>query len=200
MQVASFCGSLGSMSANAAALDVATRRVLETGHDIIAVAGLESIPPFHPEQVDDPAAVVSEFRRSLESCDAVLLSAPEYAGGVAGLTKNALDWLVGSGSLYHRTVGVLSAGTTGGAHAIEQLVRTLSWQGALVVAVLGIDAPRPKMDERGVFTDDATISAIEAWADKVIAAANASPSDRTEMVATIVTSYGIDAQRFGTIP
>jgi chromate reductase len=199
MRVASFCGSLGSMSANAAALDVATRRVLETGHDIVTVTGLESIPPFHPEQVDDPAAVVSEFRRSLESCDALLLAAPEYAGGVAGSTKNALDWLVGSGSLYHRTVGVLSAGTTGGAHAIEQLVRTLSWQGALVVAVLGIDAPRTKMDVHGVFTDDATISAIEEWADNVIAAADASPSERTEMVSTIVTSYGIDPQRFGTI-
>jgi chromate reductase len=199
MQVASFCGSLGSMSANAAALDVATRRVLEAGHHIVVVSGLDSIPPFNPEQVDDPAAVVSEFRRSLESCDAVLLSAPEYAGGVAGLTKNALDWLVGSGSLYHRSAGVLSAGTTGGVQAIDQLVRTLSWQGALVVAELGIDAPRTKMDAHGAFSDEATISAIEAWTDKVIAAASASPSVRMAMVSAIVTNYGIDPQRFGTI-
>lgn len=199
MRIASFCGSLGSMSTNAAALDIATRRVLETGHDIVAVTDLELIPPFHPEKVDDPAAVVAQLRRLLESCDAVLLAAPEYAGGVAGSTKNALDWLVGSGSLYHRTVGVLSAGTTGGKHAIEQLVRTLSWHGALVVAVLGVDAPRTKMDAEAVFTDDATISAIEAWADIVIAAASASPSERLEMVSNVVMSYGIDPQRFGTI-
>ena len=199
MRIASFCGSLGSMSANAAALDIATRRVLETGHDIVAVTDLELIPPFHPEKVDDPAAVVAQLRGLLESCEAVLLAAPEYAGGVAGSTKNALDWLVGSGSLYHRTVGVLSAGTTGGKHAIEQLVRTLSWQGALVVAVLGVDAPRTKMDAQAVFTDDATISAIEAWADIVIAAASASPSERLEMVSNVVMSYGIDPQRFGTI-
>ena len=187
------------MSTNAAALDIATRRVLETGHDIVAVTDLELIPPFHPEKVDDPAAVVAQLRRLLESCDAVLLAAPEYAGGVAGSTKNALDWLVGSGSLYHRTVGVLSAGTTGGKHAIEQLVRTLSWQGELVVAVLGVDAPLTKMDAQAVFTDATTISAIEAWADIVIAAASASPSERLEMVSNVVMSYGIDPQRFGTI-
>jgi NADPH-dependent FMN reductase len=31
--------------------------------------------------------------------DAVLVSTPEYAGGMPGALKNALDWLVGSGEL-----------------------------------------------------------------------------------------------------
>ena len=30
----------------------------------------------------------------------MLIAAPEYAGAIAGVMKNALDWIVGSGDLY----------------------------------------------------------------------------------------------------
>jgi chromate reductase, NAD(P)H dehydrogenase (quinone) len=194
-----WCGSLGERSANAAALDVAVRRVQRTGGEVSRIDGLESIPPFHPDRVDHPGRNVVEFQKKLESCDAVLLAAPEYAGGVAGAVKNALDWLVGSGSLYHRTLGVLSAGTTGGENAIEQLVRTLSWQGALVAGVLGITAPHTKMNNDEGFTDPNTITEIEAWTDRVIEAAEGTPSGRLEIVAAVVSRYGIDPARFGTL-
>ena len=46
------------------------------------------------------------FRAALKSANAVLLSSPEYAHGVPGVLKNALDWLVGSGEL----VGLLPEG------------------------------------------------------------------------------------------
>jgi NAD(P)H-dependent FMN reductase len=49
--------------------------------------------------------------------DAVLIAAPEYAGGVAGTIKNALDWIVGSGELDTKPVAGISAGTSGGAFA-----------------------------------------------------------------------------------
>jgi len=39
------------------------------------------------------------FRRRLDCADAVLISSLEYAHGVAGVLKNALDWVVGSGEL-----------------------------------------------------------------------------------------------------
>ena len=44
-------------------------------------------------------ASVIEFRRELQKCDGVLISSPEYAHGVPGVLKNALDWIVGSGEL-----------------------------------------------------------------------------------------------------
>ncbi len=114
--------------------------------------------------------------------------------------KNALDWLVGSGSLYRRCVGVLSAGTTGGTFAIDQLVRTISWQGGLVVSVLSIAAPKTKMnDSTGVFNERETLGSIEDWTAQTVGAATASPPDRLAMVAMVVTRYGIDPTRFGTL-
>jgi NAD(P)H-dependent FMN reductase len=144
--------------------------------------------------------VVEALRTTLESCDGVLLAVPEYAGGLAGAVKNALDWLVGSGSLYHRPVVVLSAGTTGGGFGLEQVIRTLSWQGALVVDDLSIAAPRTKMDVDARFVDRDTITGIEGWADQLIAAVSATPAERLILVANVVAPYGIDRARFGDLP
>jgi len=39
-----------------------------------------------------------DFRIRLQAADGVLISSPEYAHGVPGAMKNALDWVAGSGS------------------------------------------------------------------------------------------------------
>ena len=50
----------------------------------------------------------------------------------------------------------------------QQLIRSLTWQGAHVVAHLGIPAPRTKSDEQGQFTDAETITALEGIALEVV--------------------------------
>ena len=169
------CGSLGSASANRAALEIAVDHLSTADHTVVPVERLAEVPAFQPQLVDDAGPEVDSLRETLESCDGVLLAVPEYAGGLAGVVKNALDWLVGSASLYHRPFVVLSAGTTGGQFALEQVIRTLSWQGALVVDNLSIAAPRTKMDIDGRFIDPDTIAAIERWASQLIAAVGATP-------------------------
>jgi chromate reductase len=199
MRVGAWCGSLGQGSANAAALAVAAEAVAGRGVEVLPVDGLDEIPPFRAELVDTPPDAVADFRTAIESVDGVLMAAPEYAGGLAGVVKNALDWLVGSGSLYHRLVGVMSAGTTGGEFAIEQLVRTVSWQGGLVVATLSIASPRTKQDDRGAFTDPATLTAIREWSGTVVDAHGEPATARLARVASIVAPLGIDPERFGDL-
>jgi|SRR5690349_3766041 len=199
MRIGTWSGSLGAGSANAAALDAARDALVDRGVDVVAIDGLADIPPFRADLVDDAPSAVAAFRAAVESVDGLLVAAPEYAGGVAGVVKNALDWLVGSGSLYHRVVGVLSAGTTGGTFAIEQLVRTISWQGGLVVATLPVASPRTKQDDAGAFTDAGTLRAIAAWAGAVADAVDESASERLARVAPILTPLGIDVARFGDV-
>jgi NAD(P)H-dependent FMN reductase len=199
MRVGMWCGSLGPGSANAAALSIAAAALGAAGVDPVTIEGLEAIPPFRADLVDAATAPVESFRAAVESVDGILMAVPEYAGGIAGVAKNALDWLVGSGSLYHRPVAALSAGTTGGAFAIEQLVRTVSWQGGLVVATLGVDAPRTKQDASGAITDAATVAAIGEWAATLLTAVREPPAQRLARVAAIVAPLGIDPERFGDV-
>jgi chromate reductase, NAD(P)H dehydrogenase (quinone) len=200
MQIVSMCGSLGSTSANRLALNVAIQRLQSAGFvDSVVDVPLVHIPMFNPDSVDDPPADVANMRSLLEAADGVLLAAPEYAGGLSGGIKNALDWLVGSSSIHHRPIAVLSAGTTGGRFAIEQLVRTLSWQGALTVGTLAIGAPRTKIEPGVGLVDADTVHAIEQWADALVAAMSMGSVALLERVASIVTPFGIDATRFGAL-
>jgi len=178
---------------------VAAARLERAGHTTRSIGFVESTPPFDPALVEGPPDSVTRLQRHVRSCDALLIAAPEYAGGVAGTTKNALDWLVGDATIYRTVIGVASAGTTGGSHAVEQLVRTISWQGGWVVATLGVGAPRTKSDEHGSFTDEATLAEIAAWTDTVVDAAEGSAADRLGVLSAVVSRFGIDPARVGEI-
>ncbi len=188
------------MSANRLALDLAIDRLVSEGStDSVVDVPLRNVPMFDPDRVDEPPTEVAHMRSLLEAADGVLLAAPEYAGGLAGGMKNALDWLVGSSSIHRRPIVILSAGTTGGEFAIEQLVRTLSWQGALTVGTLGIHAARTKIEPGVGFVDAETVRHIEHWMHELVAAISMSPESLLERVTRVVGPFGIDPARFGDL-
>lgn len=194
------CGSLQRLSANAAVLDVVRERAVAAGTTIIDFAALRDVPPFDPDHGDDPGDAVTMLRGAVGVADAVVIAAPEYAGSLAGVLKNALDWLVGTGELYQRVVGVLSAGTTGGVYAREALVRTLVWQGAHVVASLGVEAPRTKSDADGRITDPDTMDAIGALTDVVLRAVELDPAERATLRRAVAEGAGVDPARIAAGP
>ena len=190
--VLTVCGSLQRSSANRAALDVAAARMAALGAGVDEYDELALIPPLNVDPAHDAGPVVAAWRRRLAAADVVLLAAPEYAGALAGTIKNALDWVVGSGELYAKPVAVISAGTSGGVFARQGLIQTLTWQGAHVVAELGIAAPRTKSDAAGRYTDAATLAAIEALAEALLAAPALAPADRLAEVRRVVDGAGVD--------
>jgi chromate reductase len=189
------CGSLQRSSANRSALDVARTALSASGVEVTEFEGLGAIPPLNPDRSSDPGEAVLAFRSAIAGGDAVLLAAPEYAGAIAGVVKNALDWIVGSGDLYGKPVALLSAGTTGGVFARRDLVRTLSWQGAHVVASLGIDAskmsPASKPDGARAIAPE-TLDEIRALASALVAAIAQRPSERFAAMARLARDAGVE--------
>jgi NAD(P)H-dependent FMN reductase len=167
-----------------------------SGVEATVFDGLASIPPMNPDHGDDPGEAVLSWRAQLGAADAVLIAAPEYAGAVAGVVKNALDWIVGSGDLYGKPIALLSAGTSGGVLARRDLVRTLSWQGAHVVASLGIEAPNMKSvtDPDGArrFTDPTTLHEIGSLVSSLVASVGQRPSERLAAITSLALDAGID--------
>lgn len=189
--VLAICGSLGARSANRAALDVVEQALTAGGAHVVVDDALAEIPPLHPDLVDSPGDAVTRFRSAIAAADAVVIAAPEYAGSLAGTVKNALDWVVGSGELYGKPVGILSAGTTGGPFARQVLARTLLWQGAHLVAQLGLAAPRTKSSADGTISDAATLDALRALAASVLAGATADDGARALASERIAASLGV---------
>src|SRR6185503_5853507 len=97
IRILAISGSLREASSNSALLAVAAS--LGIGSVEVSIYHeLGLLPPFNPDHDRDPApAAVDRFRARLQASDAVLIACPEYAHGVPGVMKNALDWLVGSG-------------------------------------------------------------------------------------------------------
>ncbi|MGG7572447.1 NADPH-dependent FMN reductase [Streptomyces sirii] len=125
-------------------------------------------------------APVAALRKAVAAADALLLVSPEYAHGVPGVLKNALDWLVSSGECVHKPVAVLTASPfpTGGGHANAQLRETLRMMTGEVVtaACREIPAIGPKIDaatER--VTDEPTLADL-ATAMAHLAAAVTAPA------------------------
>lgn len=89
--------------------------------------GLEELPQFNPDKEAGTEAV-RHLRSLLKTADGVVISTPEYAFGVPGSLKNALDWVVSSGELNEKPVIVISASPMyeGGSKALASLLLTLS--------------------------------------------------------------------------
>ena len=148
-------GSLQSGSTNAALLDVARARV-PADMEVVVFNALARIAPFSPEV--EPPAAVERLRALVGLSDGVLFATPEYAHGLPGVLKNALDWLVGSGELYRKRVVITSAAPSAerGWHARADLARTLRAQGAVVLSSTTIAVPACA---RGHEIDDPNIAA-----------------------------------------
>jgi chromate reductase len=76
--------------------------------------GLSEIPHFNPDlDIENPPIAVSDFRRRLNQSDGVLICTPEYAMGVPGTLKNAIDWTVSSMEFSHKPVALITASSAG---------------------------------------------------------------------------------------
>jgi chromate reductase len=185
------CGSLQTRSANRAALATASVVALAAAAAVDDFKRLAEIPAFDADRSEEPIDVIADWRRRVHTADAVLVAAPEYAGGIAGAVKNAFDWLVSSGELYRKPVAVLSAGTSGGIHARRMMAQTLTWQGAYVMAELGIAAARTKFDG-GRVTDEPTTAAIASLTHLLLAAPAMPATEVVGRATDVVGSLGID--------
>jgi chromate reductase, NAD(P)H dehydrogenase (quinone) len=186
------CGSLQHRSANRVVLEVASSVARTQGAIVDDFDRLVEIPAFDADRDDERIDVIEDWRQRVNAADVVLVAAPEYAGGIAGALKNAFDWLVGSGTMYRKPVGVISAGTSGGPHARQTMAQTLTWQGAYVVAELGIAAPRTKSDDVGRITDGPTLAAISSLTELLLGAAATPARELVELAGRVVSSLGID--------
>ena len=120
-------GSLRRNSVNSAALRAAASSG-GTGRDCRHDRRrAEALPHFDPDLELAPPELVVRFRAACESAAGVLLAVPEYAFGIPGAFKNALDWTVAQGSLYRKPVAVLDVAPPGrGARVREALDHVLT--------------------------------------------------------------------------
>jgi chromate reductase, NAD(P)H dehydrogenase (quinone) len=160
IKILGISGSLRSNSSNTAIIKMAAK--LASSHvNFLIYEGLADLPLFDDSNQVPPT--VNELRTLLKSADGVFFCTPEYAFGIPGSLKNALDWTVSSGELMDKPVAVITAAINGEkAHA--SLLLTLNALSATIVegATLVIPFIRTKLNDKGEVVDPSTIKSIES--------------------------------------
>lgn len=132
MRILAVSGSLQQASGNQVLLRTAAA-LAPPGVEVVLHDGVRHLPHFDPD-VDQAGAPppVEEWRAALRDSDAVLIACPEYGHSLPGALKNAIDWVIGSGELHRKVVGVTAA--------VPSRDRGLRGLGALEQTLLAVDA------------------------------------------------------------
>ncbi|MBK8610092.1 MAG: NAD(P)H-dependent oxidoreductase [Chitinophagaceae bacterium] len=163
INIVAISGSLNPNSSNSNI--IITIKSLAPANVVIKIwEGLDELPHFNPSTKEEIISV-NNFRQQIREADGVIFSTPEYAFGVPGVLKNALDWLVFSGELNEKPVIAISASPlyTGGDKSLASLLLTLTALGANknTLSSISIGNVKNKMNEAGEITDQETISSLQ---------------------------------------
>jgi len=188
MNIVAISGSLRAASTNTALVRAAAAQA-PAGMEVTVYGGLGDLPHFSPElDGDDAPAAVQDLRGLLGGAEGVLVCTPEYAFGMPGSLKNALDWLVTSGELWRKPVVALSASPSarGGEKAHAALLLTLSALEAHVVAGGSLTIPfvTTKVTKSGDVTDPALTQALRASLDALARAVEAQRAEAAQDTGT----------------
>ncbi|MHB1285157.1 MAG: NADPH-dependent FMN reductase [Leptospirales bacterium] len=156
IKILSISGSLRQASQNAAVLH-ATARLAPGDCSIAPYTGLGGLPLFNPDLEETEIPSVTDFRNRIRAADGILIASPEYAHGITGVLKNALDWVVGSGEFEGKPVGLLNASMRA-THAHASLEEVLSVMGARIIQKASLTLPLTsnRIDESGILSDRET--------------------------------------------
>ena len=130
MRLLAISGSLRAGSSNTAALE-AMALVAPDGVEVAIYRDLARLPPFNPDEDEDARVppLVAALRTRVRESDGLLIAAPEYAHGVPGALKNALDWLVASDAVPGKPVALVNCAPRA-FHAQSALRETLATMAA----------------------------------------------------------------------
>ena len=166
-------GSLRRASSNTAAVEALARIAPEVVR-VIVYRDLSKLPAFNPDDdVDgEPKPVVVEaFRELVGASDALVIAAPEYAHGVPGALKNALDWLVASEAFVGKPVVLINVSPRA-FHAQASLREILSTMAARLLpeafATLPVGAKPVTAEE--VLADPALVRRLKESLEALLAA------------------------------
>lgn len=139
MRILALPGSLRAASINAAFCRAAAR-LAPAGIEVVVYPGLGDLPLFNPDLEASLPEAVRELHAAIVRADALLVASPEYAHGVSGVMKNALDWLVSFEGFVAKPVAVVNTSPRAH-HAYEALLETLRTMSASVVADASVVVP-----------------------------------------------------------
>ncbi len=172
IRILAISGSLRGESYNTALIN-AVANLAPVGIDVVIFDEMEFIPLFNPDRENENISAVKKLKEELKKSSGLLISSPEYAHGISGVLKNALDWLV-SGDEFPDIPVALANTSPRASHAqmaLREVISTMSGniiESATIVApLLGTD-----LNVKGIIDHDEIskhiIDKINIFKEKIV--------------------------------
>lgn len=160
-KIFAICGSTRQNSINLVLLKIISALEKES-IELQIFTQLDYLPHFNPDldNLQDVPSFVVKFRNKLKEADGILICTPEYAMGVPGSLKNALDWTVSSMEFSQKPTALITA-STAGEKGHKSLIETLKVIEAKIkdTTSLLISAPKTKIKD-GIIIDEETLEKV----------------------------------------
>ena len=158
VELLAISGSLRATSSNAAIVRAIARLAPVP---VRVYDGVGALPHFTPDlDVEPLPRGVAALRREVGEVAGLVIATPEYAHGMPGSLKNALDWLVSATEPIDKPVLLVSASPSGAAHAHAQLLEVLRTMSMRVIDGGAHVFSRAKLDTAGEVIDEALLAAL----------------------------------------
>jgi len=138
INILAISGSLRQASYNTAALK-ALKKLAPQNIDV-NIASIGDLPLFNPDLDADDIVALDQLSKDVKKADGIIIASPEYAHGISGPMKNALDWLVSSVDLPYKPVMLINTSPRA-SHAMEALQEVLVTMSVNIIESACISIP-----------------------------------------------------------
>jgi NAD(P)H-dependent FMN reductase len=171
LSILAVSGSLRAASYNTAALRVLAQAAPPDVR-VHLFDGIGALPLFNPDLDNAPFPAVTAWRQAIDAADAIVIASPEYAHGISGVMKNALDWAVSMPTFPGKPVALLN--TSPRAHIAQDALReVLHTMSARLVPQASVAVPLQgsRLDLEGIQARPDLVAALRACVEALAAAA-----------------------------
>jgi chromate reductase len=152
-------GSLRRCSYNTVTLDALAELAPE--HIQITIGDIGNLPLFNPDREDESIPEVSQLKAAVGESSGLIIASPEYAHGISGPMKNALDWLVSGDEFPYKPIMLINTSprATHAQAALTEVLTTMS--GNLVEdAYVALPLLSSGYDKGGILNDLQCVDAL----------------------------------------
>ena len=180
IRILAISGSLRQVSSNTALLQAAIA-LSPKNIEIKLYNGLSDLPHFNPDLEPTEPPSVTNLRKQIAWSDGLIISSPEYAHGIPGVLKNALDWLVSGEEFVGKPIALFNASPRA-VHAqasLTEIVTTMAGQivpeASITVSLLG-----KNLDAASIVNESEISSEVQAAIGAFVTAINQFRSQEIE--------------------
>ncbi|MCH6259291.1 NAD(P)H-dependent oxidoreductase [Puniceicoccaceae bacterium K14] len=161
LKILALSGSLRKASYNTAAINAL--KALAPSYVEIVVGGIGDLPLFNPDRENEVIPSLEKLKNTLGESSGLILATPEYAHGISGPLKNALNWLVSGVEFPHKPIMLINTSPRA-SHAQESLKEILITMSGRIVERANVSVPllNSELDSEGIAKNEEIANELRA--------------------------------------